>query len=282
MYDKNGIVLEFCGGMGNKIWQLTAAIIISIKYDQTIYLNKSKCINHFGGEADYFSNIFKNIGTDIRDVTPPKPEYNTYYIPFMISTEKYSIDDLKFPILLNQYFQYYPPIKPYESKIRDLYLNNIHDYRSKIQTNYPDVGNALFIHIRRGDYLKFPRHPIPPVQYYDTCLSKYCDLTQTSVEKLVVYVFSDDMDWVQNEPFFRRDHFRLIDLKDEVETLAFMSLCRKGAICANSSLSWWGAFLGAHGSRCPVFVPKDWILEARIDSLFPDEWIVIENYTCSL
>jgi hypothetical protein len=275
--NQDGIVLEFCGGLGNRIWQLTAAIITALKYNKSIYLDKSTCVNHGGTSVDYFSNIFKDIGIDKMTISSPFPQHNTYYIQFMISTEAYTIENLNFPILFNQYFQYYPPMKAYETQVRDIFVNNISEYRDKIITKYPDVTNSMFIHIRRGDYLKFPRHPIPPIEYYQTCLNKYCELCQQSIDDLSIYVFSDDFDWVKSEPFFMRGKIKPIDLKDEVETLAFMSLCKKGAICANSSFSWWGAFLGAHSARSPVFVPQNWILEARIDSLFPDEWHVISG-----
>lgn len=53
-----------------------------------------------------------------------------------------------------------------------------------------------------------------------------------------------------------------------------MSLCYSGAICANSTFSWWGAFLGAYSQRNPVFVPRNWIRE-KIWNLFPEEWIII-------
>jgi len=275
--NKDGIVLEFCGGLGNRIWQIAAAIITAMKYNQTIYLDKSTCVNHGGTSVDYFSNIFKEIGIDTRTTTPPCPQYNTYYIQFMISTEAYTIENLNFPILFNQYFQYYPPMKAYEDQIREIFLNNISEYRDKIMSTYPDVKNSMFIHIRRGDYLKFRRHPIPPIEYYQTSINKYCELSQKSIDELSIYVFSDDLDWVKSETFFTCGKIKVVDLKDEVETLAFMSLCHKGAICANSSFSWWGAFLGAHSVRSPVFVPKNWILEARVDSLFPDEWHIISG-----
>ena len=96
-----------------------------------------------------------------------------------------------------------------------------------------------------------------------------------------VFVFSDDIEWVKNQPFFNPPSatppdqtttpFVIIET-DEIETMAYMSLCRGGAICANSSFSWWGAFLGAHQTRSPVYVPRNWMLECQIDGLFPDEW----------
>jgi hypothetical protein len=68
-----------------------------------------------------------------------------------------------------------------------------------------------------------------------------------------------------------------VDIQDELESLALMSLCRKGAICANSTFSWWGAFLGTYGERAPVYVPEKWISDPPIVSLFPPEWIILKE-----
>jgi hypothetical protein len=54
-----------------------------------------------------------------------------------------------------------------------------------------------------------------------------------------------------------------------------MSLCNSAAICANSTFSWWGAFLGAYEMRNPVIVPKKWINEPYAENLIPEEWIRI-------
>jgi hypothetical protein len=56
-----------------------------------------------------------------------------------------------------------------------------------------------------------------------------------------------------------------------------MSLCTKAAICANSTFSWWGAYLGAYKFRNKVFVPRDWIKQTQYDInlLVPEEWIKI-------
>ncbi len=89
-----------------------------------------------------------------------------------------------------------------------------------------------------------------------------------------IYVCTDDPQWVKSQPFFSDPIFTLVDLPNELDTLALMSQCKYGAICGNSTFSWWGAFLGAFGERAPVIVPKKWINEP-VDCLFPKEWIVV-------
>lgn len=271
------IYLEFCGGLGNRMWQLAAAIAAAIRYNAVIYVNKTAITNHQNQPANYFETIFQNIGIDHPTEIPQLP-YHTYNIPFMISTEKYTIDDLHFPIHFNQYYQYYPVIEPYENQIRTIFLTNLETQRAQILQKHPNIYKCAFMHIRRGDYLQFPRHPVQPIEYYQSCMT---DLDTKLKYDAKVFVFSDDIEWVKNQPFFNpppttppdqtTTPFVIIET-DEIETMAYMSLCRGGAICANSSFSWWGAFLGAHQTRSPVYVPRNWMLECQIDGLFPEEW----------
>jgi hypothetical protein len=92
------------------------------------------------------------------------------------------------------------------------------------------------------------------------------------VDKIIIV--SDEMSWVKEQEYFKSDLFELYENEDELETLALMTLCTGGAICGGSTFSWWGAFLGAHEKRNPIFVPKDWI-KFKIECLFPEEWIII-------
>ena len=58
-----------------------------------------------------------------------------------------------------------------------------------------------------------------------------------------------------------------------------MSLCKSGAIIANSTFSWWGAFLGAHESKSPILYPKTYFdnsqMNTHIKKMYPDEWIKV-------
>lgn len=281
MYDNpeltTKLYLEFCGGLGNRMWQIAAAITAAIKYNATIYVNKTIITNHQNQLADYFQSIFQNIG--IHTNTIPNVPFRTYHIPFMISTEEYTLENLHFPIHFNQYYQYYPPIQPYESQIRTLFLTNLESQRNIILEQYPDIHLYAFLHIRRGDFLQFHRHPIQPIEYYQNCLIDLSAKHNHTYKKILV--FSDDVEWVKTQSFFDTTNssitnypFVIIET-DEINTMAYMSLCKAGAICANSTFSWWGAFLGAYQTRSPVYVPRNWMLECRIDGLFPEEWIQI-------
>ena len=95
----------------------------------------------------------------------------------------------------------------------------------------------------------------------------------TTLSKIIVV--SDDIEWVKSQDFFKLSIFEIYESNNELETLALMAKCKAGAICANSTFSWWGAFLGAYEKRNPVVVPKYWIRE-KIECLYPTDWFVLE------
>lgn len=127
----------------------------------------------------------------------------------------------------------------------------------------------LFLHVRRGDpnlvdargfkwsYTQCSsQHPPQPLSYYEKAL-KYFDDDQP------VVVCSDSPEWVKEQEFFADDRFLISEPQDKYPDgswepfvdLCIMSLC-SGAIIANSSLSWWGAYL--QNNRGTVVAPEMW------------------------
>ena len=116
-----------------------------------------------------------------------------------------------------------------------------------------ELVNPIFIHVRRGDYVNHQyAHPVCSIEYYNEAL-KHFD------ESSPVLVFSDDIEWCKEQSFFSGDRFMISEYKETYsqtsETkdgrikslipyfdLCMMTLC-SGGIIANSSMSWWGAWL---------------------------------------
>jgi len=284
-----GIVVEFCGGLGNQLFQICAGYAASRRFDCPLYTKKSLHHNHHQNQVDYFSSIFHFMGTHIEaaeydafleKMFPVKKNYIHNFIhQFMVSTEAYSTDHIEIPVIFNQYFQFYPPLRPYEEEIRTLLTIGLSPFIKAIKCDYLESGvqfdKSAFLHVRRGDYLMYPdRHPVLPLSYYETCIEK---LTALNTDLQKIFVFSDDLEWIKSEafPINCRPDIEIVESTDEIYTLAFMSICKGGSICANSSFSWWGAYLGAHEHRSPVFVPDIWILNTFKAELFPSEWIVV-------
>jgi len=143
------------------------------------------------------------------------------------------------------------------------------------------ANNSVFIHVRRGDYVKEKRtqdfHGSLPIEYYYGAILRIRD---SAFAKF--FVFSDDPEWCREhfpKDFVIVDHNKPGDGKrvgDEGQDLWLMSLCRH-AIIANSAFSWWGAWLGDTQKDRTVIAPIRWFKDLNINGfdIAPDRWIKI-------
>ena len=256
IYEK-GIIPLVKGGLGNQMFIVAAAYVAHKETGAPLYILQNPPNKHNKKNHDYNTSIFKYFGVrlPISQDNIYFSNYN-YFSPSAFSA--WSPAQIKPGTYMNDYFQFYPALQPYENRLRELFLQGL-----ILPTK--DYSSYAFLHIRRGDYLTYSDiHYIQPLDYYD----------QASKHFLKILVVSDDMEWVREQEFFKDPKFELFDCNDELETLSVMSSCKAGAICANSTFSWWGAFLGAYFYRKPVYVPKRWISHTIV-SLFPAEWIII-------
>lgn len=137
---------------------------------------------------------------------------------------------------------------------------------------------AVSIHVRRGDYItdehRNKTHGVCSAEYYLRCV----DNVKQYIENPVFFVFSDEPDWVRenlNLPY----RMTIVDHNSEeqsFEDLRLMSQC-KHHIIANSSFSWWGAWLNQHSGKV-VLAPRQWFCKERqasrnMNDLLPDSWI---------
>ena len=154
-----------------------------------------------------------------------------------------------------------------------------------------ELVNPIFIHVRRGDYVNHQyAHPVCSIEYYKEAL-KHFD------ESSPVLVFSDDIEWCKEQSLFSDDRFLISEYKETYsqtsETkdgrikslipyfdLCMMTLC-SGGIIANSSMSWWGAWLIKNQTQ-PIIAPKTWFNSDYIKSnnynmkdLLPKSWIEV-------
>jgi len=134
--------------------------------------------------------------------------------------------------------------------------------------------NSVSLHIRRGDYVSNPRFfrkfGVCSLEYYRSAVAEVAERVQDPH----FFIFSDDIDWA-------RDNLRLQypaifvahnNADKDYEDLRLMSLCRHH-IVANSSFSWWGAWLCTNPEKI-VMAPKKWFKEPDRDTrdLIPDSW----------
>jgi hypothetical protein len=276
----NGIIPLPEGGLGNQIFIYMAGYISSLYLNCPLYILNNNVTHH--SNENYNKTIFKNVGIHINhSVYNIKSNENFAHYRLHNHTkeqgyDEWTVESIKPAMILQSYFQYYKPFKLYEEKIQQLLLNGLESFISKVKNIY-DFDDSAFIHVRRGDYLHFSdRHFIQPIEYYVQCFQKLHEL-KPNIK--IIYLISDDILWLKkNKSSFseldKKLSFEIIETKNELEALSIMTLCKEGAICANSTFSWWGAYLGAYKYRNPVFAPKKWYSTKNVE-IFPEEWIII-------
>lgn len=133
--------------------------------------------------------------------------------------------------------------------------------------------NPVSLHMRRGDFTLAAEGNIAlPLDYYERAIS-------TMRERLgnpTFFVFSDDIAYAREHLKLGKDAFFVShnDVASSHEDLRLMSSCRHHII-ANSTFSWWGAWLNASPDKM-VFAPKHWLLkpESHYPDLLPDQWLL--------
>jgi hypothetical protein len=141
-------------------------------------------------------------------------------------------------------------------------LNSCSEFIEQISS----TNKIISLHVRHGDYLNLQSyHPVPSIEYYSKALSLLPDLP--------VMLFTDDPEWCLEQELFDSDRFLLSQSNEANVDMCMMSLCSHHII-ANSSFSWWGAWLAKSQK---VIAPKVWfgpsLVDKNTDDLYCKEWI---------
>jgi len=194
-------------------------------------------------------------------------------------------------VSLHSFFQSEKYFKHIEEDIRkdftfkDNWLEPCKEFRSQMGEE------VIFLHVRRGDpnltdkrgfkwaYVNLQStHPVQTLEYYEKALAEFDD-------NLPVVVFSDAIDWCKEQEIFKSDRFMFSEPEDVHSDgalvpyldLCLMSLCNH-AIIANSSMSWWGAWLIQNPNK-KVIAPSMWFGSDYADKdtkdLYCESWKVI-------
>ena len=173
-----------------------------------------------------------------------------------------------------QSFRYFESIRP-ELLIEFTPMDSLASHYERYCDQILHTRDATMVHIRRGDYVNLPSaakiHGALDLSYYQAAMKQ---LVQEK-PNAQFFVFSDDIPWAKAYlPFQERITF-IENLPQEdavVQELALMRSCQHHII-ANSSLSWWGAWLGNNPSQ-RVLCPTRWLGDPSLplDDLLPAQW----------
>lgn len=251
------------GGLGNLLFQF--AFIYSLARD-------NDCNFTMRGLDDYSNvhtdNVYIQLKKDIVDLPNYKP---TMKVENEVDELKeFRHDDYNTYCNKNTLFSGYFQSEKYFKKYRKDILKILKepDVVTKVldETDI-DFDTGMFLHVRTGDYEDF--NWILPKSYYDKCLAQVPDRVEN------VYVFSNNIDDAKKIIADAGDfkvHF--IEYLDELETLYSMARMKYGGICANSTFSWWGAWLNTSDCKT-IFMPKDWLPGKDCDDVHIEHSITI-------
>ena len=174
-------------------------------------------------------------------------------------------------LYLNGYWQN----ELYFSNIRELLLGELSPINSMNDLGYAylesiEKSNSVSLHVRRGDYLNLKNIGVLGVDYY----TKAVDYIRQNVENPTFYIFSDDLEWCKDSLGFLDNCIYVDRTQTEIEDLKLMSFCRHNII-ANSSFSWWGAWLNQNPNKI-VIAPKGWLLnDTGSSNVILSDWVKV-------
>ena len=135
---------------------------------------------------------------------------------------------------------------------------------------------TIFLHVRLGDYLKLPHHQVGKLPHHQVGLISYYAKSLCMFEEdMRVLIFSDEIERAKQIPLFDSS-FTFVTEADEGRALCLMSHCLGGAITANSTFSWWGAYFAhmANPSGHVTCMPSKWMAtDVNTDGVYPS-WAI--------
>ena len=148
-------------------------------------------------------------------------------------------------------------------------------FKQQIRDECKQVVKEVFnqgpiaLHIRRGDFLvNSGNHHNLSLDWYEEALNQFDSDRE-------VIIFSDDIFWASSQELFKPDRFIISDGNSSYHDLYLMTQC-SDFIIANSTFSWWGAWLANRGK---VIAPKKWFgpnnSHLNTKDLYPESWIVL-------
>jgi len=299
------IIVRLIGGLGNQMFQYATARRLAEKHSTIVKLDVSEfetyklhryslhCfhisenlatrneVKHILGSASLFlmadsnSKLRSSIRKGFKKLSLDKVWSNRILVEKSV---EFNSQILNAPnnILLDGYWQsekYFLDIK--DILYREFYIKYRQADENQRLANSIQSTNSVSLHVRRGDYVK----DIKANQVHGTCTEEYYSKSiayiSNYINDLHFFVFSDEPNWARNN--LKIGHpFTIVDCNDasrNYEDLRLMSMCKHN-ITANSSFSWWGAWLNSNPGKI-VCAPKSWFSTPAYSctDLVPQSWV---------
>jgi hypothetical protein len=254
-------------GLGNSLFQIATTIAIAIDNNTDFYFPnncafiKKKYINYLKNEIPIIDTKIYNeinfnkwgIGDPIRYIKPPL--FKDAIIDGFFQTDKYFIH------------------------VRDKILEFIDikdEYKIYLKNKYEKIlnNNSCSLHVRRGDYLNAREMKILSVDYYKNAIKQFDENT-------LFVIFSDDIEWCKTYLDFIKNKIFINENNDILEL--FLMSYFKNNIIANSTFSWWGAWIGNNNKVVMPNPNNNWFSDIfykentnnNYNLIIPKDWIII-------
>ena len=284
------VVTRIIGGLGNQMFQYAMVRAASLRLEAPLKLDvagfKTYDLHAYG--LNHFNVVGDVANKNEYVVGAPKTILDRIRMRLGLSTrlESYQENGLEFDakafalrgdIYLDGYWQSERYFSDFQPQIRnDFSFKTTPDSINQAYLDHINSVVAVSVHIRRGDYVNNPSinaiHGVCDLDYYRRAVEFLRSRIQS--EDLHFFVFSDDPEWVrENVNFGSATTFvSHNDASKNYEDMRLMSSC-KHHIIANSSFSWWGAWLNANPDKV-VVAPKQWFKSSTLSStdIVPDSW----------
>lgn len=293
------ILVRLMGGLGNQLFQYATAKALACRCGTSVGID----VGWYGSFAEgqtarkYLLGHFAISGSISHSfVAGLAKEKKLPYVGKSLTNKLFSLLPIpKYRYFAEKDFQFDPEVLRLNDNI---YLDGYWqsekyflDYADIIRKEFtvnsePDSANtriahtisheeSVAVHVRRGDYATHPQisafHGCCSLDYYNAALQ----VIAAQIDNPSYYIFSDDPTWArQNLKFPGKVQIVEFNTPDTAyEDMRLMSLCKHHVI-ANSSFSWWGAWL-SENQRKQVIAPKRWFNGALKDTrdLLPSEWL---------
>lgn len=295
---KNIVLVKLNGGLGNQMFQFALASVIASKHNSTILIDNNlfKLTKKKSGHTprNYELGVFgiEKPSASEKDIlyfeqlsflNKIRRELHLNYPEICFEKNfsyNFKLKESKPPVYIRGFFQSYKYLKGFEDMLQERFRfpEESLDDLNKSLLNKIILTNSVSVHIRRGDYVedKITQefHGTCSLEYYKEAIGTF----RNNNMEYEYFFFSDDIDWVVKK--FRDLPVKktFIDHNTERDSWKDMFLMSKSKhnIIANSSFSWWAAWLNKNPQKI-VITPKIWFSnyekEKHTYDLIPNKWI---------
>jgi len=293
------IIQHIIGGLGNQMFQFSAGRALSLTKGVPLKLEIKDLIDyslHHGFELDRIFNMEVNYATDKdlqliigwRRQESIRRLLQKRYLPKLgdwVRGKRFVVEPQTswWPGLtavpeecyLVGYWQSEKYFKHMSDVIRSdfSFSGSLGDCNAALAAKI-DSCNAVSLHVRRGDYVANPltlaTHGLCSLDYYQRAVNHIA----AHVEKPVFFIFSDDVHWARENLSlnFPCNYVSQNSGTESYNDMRLMTFCRHNII-ANSSFSWWGAWLNSYKEKI-VVAPMRWFaINCDSRDLVPEDWV---------